>query len=348
MTERNRTAPSGTDLVESLPTDRLVQEAKSFLEAFAQRAMNSIGDKVTETAHSLIENLENREDGSPGVMAAVSGIKAVSEGKSPFRAALGAGATGLKEKVKQSFGGGKSGKKSLKLTTIVETIDVGVPLRLAYDQWTQFKDFPSFMKKVERVEPQEDEEKARASWKAQVFWSHRTWESTVEEQVPDDHIIWRSKGAKGHVDGAVSFSELAPNLTRICLVMEYYPQGLFEQTGNIWRAQGRRARLECKHFQRHAMAHAILKPDEIEGWRGEVREGEIVKTHEEAMEEEKRARDEERNGREEARRRGRGGGRRRRRSESRGERPCGGDDAGTPPPGARERQEARTAPPEER
>jgi hypothetical protein len=193
------------------------------------------------------------------------------------------------------FGGGK-GKKG-KLTSIVETVDVGVPLRLAYNQWTQYEDFSSFMKKVENVERPSEE---KSNWKAQVFWSHRSWEATTQEQVADDHIIWRSKGAKGYVDGAVSFSELAPNLTRITLVMEYHPQGLFEHTGNLWRAQGRRARLEFKHFRRHVMVHAILKADEIEGWRGEIREGEVVKTHEEAMEEEeKRAGEEEPEAREE-------------------------------------------------
>ena len=67
--------------------------------------------------------------------------------------------------------------------------------------------------------------------------------------MPDSHIVWRSKGAKGHVDGAVTFPELGPNLTRVLLVLEYHPQGLFERTGNLWRAQGRRARLEFKHFR---------------------------------------------------------------------------------------------------
>ena len=52
----------------------------------------------------------------------------------------------------------------------------------------------------------------KLSWKAKVFWSSRTWESTIVEQVPDEHIVWRSKGPKGHVDGTVSFHELAPNL----------------------------------------------------------------------------------------------------------------------------------------
>jgi uncharacterized membrane protein len=286
------------DLTEALPTQRLAQEAKSLLEAFAEKILASVGDKVSdkvnEFSSGLLEKVGGEGGGGPGVKAAVSGLTALTQGKGPMRAALGAGATGLKEKVKKLFGGGK-GKKG-KLISIVETIDVGVPLRLAYNQWTQYEDFSSFMKKVENVERPSEE---KSNWKAQVFWSHRNWEATTMEQVADDHIVWRAKGPKGYVDGAVSFSELAPNLTRICLVMEYHAQGLFEHTGNIWRAQGRRARLEFKHFRRHVMAHAILKADEIEGWRGEIREGEVVKTHDEAMEEEERAREEESKTREE-------------------------------------------------
>jgi len=111
--------------------------------------------------------------------------------------------------------------------------------------------------------------------------------------VPDSHIVWRSTGPKGHVDGAVSFTELGPNLTRVLLVLEYWPKGLFERTGNLWRAQGRRARLEFKHFRRHAMTNVLLRQEEVEGWRGEIRDSEVVKTHEEALEEEQRAQEEE-------------------------------------------------------
>src|SRR5258708_1941442 len=169
---------------------------------------------------------------------------------------------------------------------MAETLDVGVALRTTYDLWTQFTDFSTFMKKVENVDQPSDE---KTHWKAQVFLSHREWEATIIEQVPDSHIVWRSKGAKGHVDGAVSFTGLGPNLTRVTLVMEYFPQGLFERTGNLWRAQGRRARLEFKHFRRHAMTQALLHPDEIEGWRGEIHDSEVVKTNEEALEEEQEA-----------------------------------------------------------
>ncbi len=242
MSEEGTPKGKVAGLLEDLPVGRLAHEAKDFLGAYAEKALAAAGEKagqkVSDTAHGLLQKAEQEGGGGPGVKAALSGVGALTEGKGPVRAAASAGMTGLKEKIKQA---GRGGQRKLKLTNIVETIDVGVPLRLAYDQWTQFEDFPTFTKKVEQAE-QTDE--GKTTWKAQVWWSHRIWEASIVEQVPDDHIIWKSKGAKGHVDGAVSFSELAPNLTRICLVMEYHPQGFFERTGNLWRAQGRRARLE--------------------------------------------------------------------------------------------------------
>ena len=263
--------------------ERLRTEARGVLGALGDRALSSVRDKVGGATGRLTDYVEG--GAGPGLMAAVTGTKDLAEGKSPARSALGAGMTAVKEKVGGVFGkgGGGGGGKKLKVTNIVESIDVGVPIKLAYNQWTQFTDFPSFMKKVESVEQSEDE---KLNWKAQVLWSHRTWESTIQEQVPDDKIIWRSKGEKGHVDGAVTFHELAPNLTRILLVLEYHPQGFFEHTGNLWRAQGRRARLELKHFRRHVMSQAILHPDEIEGWRGVIHDGEVVDDHEAALDEE--------------------------------------------------------------
>jgi uncharacterized membrane protein len=267
------------------PVDRLKSEAVGLIDALGDRAMASVREKVEGAAGRLADYADS--GAGSGLVAAVTGAKGLAEGKSPARSLLGAGMTAAKEKVKGMFGrgGGKDGqgKKQLKLTNIAESIDVGVPVRLAYNQWTQFTEFPTFMKKVETVEQAEDE---KLNWKAQVFWSHRTWEATILEQVPDDKIIWRSKGAKGHVDGAVTFHELAPTLTRILLVMEYHPQGLFERTGNLWRAQGRRARLELKHFRRHLMREAVLHPEEIEGWRGVIHDGEVVQDHESALAEE--------------------------------------------------------------
>ncbi len=266
------------------PIDRLKAEARELAGALGSRALASVQQKVQGATGRLTDYVEG--GGGPGLMAAVTGAKDLAQGKGPARSLLGAGMSGLKEKVRGLFGrkGGRGGGRKLKLTNIVESIDVGAPRRLVYNQWTQFPDFAKFMKKVENVDRTDDDNKL--NWKAQVFWSHRTWESTTIEQVPDSHIVWRSKGQKGHVDGVVTFHELTPDLTRILLVLEYHPQGLFEHTGNIWRAQGRRARLELKHFRRHVMTEVLLHPDEIEGWRGEIRDGEVVKDHETALAEE--------------------------------------------------------------
>ena len=185
---------------------------------------------------------------------------------------------------------GGGGDKATKSTNIIESIDVGVPIDVAYNQWTQFGDFSGFMKKVENADHEPDE--AKVTFKAQIFWSHRTWEGKIIEMVPNERIIWKSKGEKGHVDGAVTFHELAPSLTRILVVLEYYPQGLFEKTGNIWEAQGRRARAELRHFRRHVMTRSILEEDELEGWRGEIHDGEIVRDHDEVVEEEEQENEE--------------------------------------------------------
>src|SRR5258705_6005083 len=269
-------------------TDTLRDAGGQLLGAVMQRATSAATDRVADFSDRLTNVSENGESlrsvvRRPG--AEDRGDDEGDDGNEGGSSGIGSVLGGLKEKVQGLFGGGKGGQggKKLKLTNIVETLDVGVPLRTTYDLWTQFTDFSSFMKKVENVDQQSDE---KTHWKAQVFLSHREWDATTVEQVPDSHIVWRSKGAKGHVDGAVTFTSLGPNLTRVTLVMEYFPQGLFERTCNLWRAQGLRARLEFKHFRRHAMTQALLHPDEIEGSRGAMHDSEVVKTNEEALEEE--------------------------------------------------------------
>jgi uncharacterized membrane protein len=252
------------------PLDRLKSEATGLLEALGEKAVTSLKGTVEGATERLTDYTSG--GGSPGLKAAAAGAKSLAEGKSPVSSLLKAGTTAVKDKVSGKGGKGGGGGKGKKVTNIIESIDVGVPIRLAYDQWTRFTDYPGFMKKVESVEQEEDE---KLSWRAQILWSHRNWESTILEQVPDDKIVWRSEGAKGYVDGAVTFHELAPNLTRILMVLEYHPQGFFEHTGNLWRAQGRRVRLELKHFRRHIMTEAILHADEIEGWRGTISDGEV-------------------------------------------------------------------------
>ncbi|WP_026534525.1 SRPBCC family protein [Arthrobacter sp. H14] len=270
-------------LADKLPLGSLKDTAADYGKSLINSTLGKASGKVEELTGKITDFGEN--GGSLKGQAASGGAKAMAKGESPAKGAIGGVFSGIKDKVKDVFtGGGGSGSKSQKLVNLVEWIDVGVPVTVAYNQWTQFEDWSDFMKKVENVEHSQEE--GTVKFKGQVFLSHRTWDATIKEMVPDDRIIWTSTGQKGHLDGSVTFHEYGPRLTKICIVVEYYPQGLFEKTAQIWRAVGRRVRVEMKRYVRHVMTTTILDPDAAEGWRGEIRDEEIVRTHEEVVEEE--------------------------------------------------------------
>ena len=150
-----------------------------------------------------------------------------------------------------------------KTVNIVEQIDIGVPRSVAYNQWTQFEEFGRFTKGVEEVD-QKDE--AMLRWRVKIAFSTRAWKSQITEQVPDQRIAWTSSGDKGTVDGVVTFHEITPDLTRVLLDLEYHPSGFVEKLGNLWRAQGRRARLDLKKFRVFVMSRG----EETGSWRGEI------------------------------------------------------------------------------
>lgn len=116
-------------------------------------------------------------------------------------------------------------------TTVIEHIDAGVPVDVAYEQWTTFGEFAEFL------DPGH----------AQVL-----------EDVPKERLVWRSRPGKGHIDGAVTFHELAPQLARIVVVLEAHPRGIVERTGSLLRPTGRRLRSELGNFERHVMAECVL------------------------------------------------------------------------------------------
>ncbi|MGV9390928.1 SRPBCC family protein [Streptomyces olivaceus] len=272
------------DVAQSEAADRLKSEVQDYLAAQATRLLTGVGTKLGETTGKLNDIAEGN---SPGfAKLALDGGRKLAEGKSPVRAAFEVGAGKVKDNVVGAFknltGGGRGRKKGgggQKPTVIIEYVDVGVPVRTAYDQWTQYQDFSTFAKGVKSANRGDD---TSSDWQLKVFWSNRSWKAKTTEQVPDDRISWTSEGAKGTTKGVVSFHELADNLTRVILVVEYYPKGLFEKTGNIWRAQGRRARLDLKNYVRHI----TFKGEADDGWRGEIRDGEVVRSHEDAVAEE--------------------------------------------------------------
>ncbi|WP_037578063.1 SRPBCC family protein [Phaeacidiphilus oryzae] len=274
--------------------DRVREGIVSYLGAGAQHLTDKAGDKVSDLADRLTDAADNG-----GVLGGAGGR--ILRGDSPLKALVSEQAKSIKdpivEKTKGLFGGGGNGgdggggngggggggkgqSGDTKVTNIVETVDIGLPVRTVYDHWTQYEKFSTFTKGVRSVSQSDETE---SDWKVKVGPSTRGWKATVQEQVPDERIVWTSEGAKGSTRGSITFHELAPNLTRIVVVVEYYPAGFFEKTGNLWRAQGRRLRLDLKHFARYVTLGA---DEEVEGWRGEIRDGEVVRSHEEAMEDE--------------------------------------------------------------
>ena len=148
------------------------------------------------------------------------------------------------------------------MSTIHRAIEVAVPIRTAYDQWTQFEGFPTFMEGVERVEQLDDR---RLRWTAEILGQKRTWDAEITRQEPDTCIAWQStSGAKN--DGIVTFESLSPDRTRIALRLDVEPDGPIENLGDKIGAIDRRVKGDLERFR-----------DFIEGtrvptgaWRGTI------------------------------------------------------------------------------
>ncbi|HJV15592.1 MAG TPA: SRPBCC family protein [Propionibacteriaceae bacterium] len=273
-----RESGAAESLASQLGLNRLGEQLQGLLSAMAERGVSAVTDRLDGTAGKAAKNMAGGDSAPKAALKA--GVQSVKDtGASAVSSAM--------DKVGDVFSGDSDEKgkkdKQFKFINIVEELDLPVPRAVAYRAWTQFEEFPSFMKKVENVEQQEDD---TVEWKAQIFWSHRSWTAEIIDQVPNERVVWRSKGEKGHVDGAITFHELTPDLTRMLVNLEYYPQGLFERTGNLWRAQGRRVRLELKFFRRYVTSHVLLHQDEVEGWSGEIHDGDVTEPSSDSSEQE--------------------------------------------------------------
>lgn len=279
-------APEDQDSKKGGGLEELGRELVSYLSHLTQGLVDKTEGKLGDVVGRLADSATESQDASPAMKAGARALK----GENPASSFMKEQAKGLGGKIKGAIpgmgggdgegGGGGGGGGNVKVINIIESIDIPVPIRTVYDQWTQLEEFGSFTKGVQNVDAKDE---VTTSWKAKIAFSNRSWTATVQEQVPDERIHWTSEGAKGSTEGVVTFHELGPNLTRIVVVVEYTPAGFFEKTANIWRAQGRRLRLDLKHFARHVTLHA---DEDLEGWRGEIQDGEVVSSGEEEEPEE--------------------------------------------------------------
>jgi len=150
------------------------------------------------------------------------------------------------------------------MSTIEQSVDVEVPVRTAYNQWTQFEEFPRFMEGVERVDQIGD---TRLHWVAEIAGARREWDAEIVEQAPDNRIAWKAiSGA--HNDGVVTFHRIDDDRTRIMLQLEFDPEGFVERAGDALGIVRARTHGDLNRFKDFIEAEG----HESGAWRGEVKQ----------------------------------------------------------------------------
>ena len=149
------------------------------------------------------------------------------------------------------------------MATVEESIDVHVPVRTAYNQWTQFEEFPRFMDGVEEVRQLDD---THMHWVAEVGGTREEWDAEVTEQIPDERVAWRAVSGKENA-GVVTFHRLNEDTTRIMLQLDWEPEGMKERAGEMAGVDTRRIRGDLERFKEYIESRGA----ETGGWRGEVR-----------------------------------------------------------------------------
>jgi uncharacterized membrane protein len=151
------------------------------------------------------------------------------------------------------------------MSTVEKSIEVNVPVSAAYNQWTQFEDFPKFMEGIEQVTQIDD---THLHWHASIGGVDKEWDAEITQQMPDERIAWQSvRGAPN--SGVVTFEELSANSTRVTVRMQYEPEGVIESTGDAVGVLSSRVEGDLERFKEFLESRG----QETGAWRGTVSSG---------------------------------------------------------------------------
>jgi uncharacterized membrane protein len=149
------------------------------------------------------------------------------------------------------------------MSVIEKSIEINVPVRAAYNQWTQFEEFPKFMEGVKQVKQLDDK---HLQWKADVGGKEKEWKAEITEQIPDERIAWTSRGGAINA-GVVTFHRLSDSKSKVMLQMEYDPQGFVENVGDAVGVVTQRVQGDLERFKQY-----IENRGQVTGaWRGTVK-----------------------------------------------------------------------------
>jgi uncharacterized membrane protein len=148
------------------------------------------------------------------------------------------------------------------MPSVTKSIDVAVPVRTAYDQWTQFETFPEFMGGVEKITQTDD---AHAHWVTRVGGVEREFDSEITEQHPDERVAWKSTDGTTHA-GVVTFHRLAESETRVTVQLDWAADGLVEKAGALVGIDDHQVNSDLKRFKDY-----IESKGHADGaWRGDI------------------------------------------------------------------------------
>ncbi len=150
------------------------------------------------------------------------------------------------------------------MSSVTKSIEVNVPVHVAYNQWTQFEEFPKFMDGVQAVQQLDDK---HLHWRAKIGGKEEEWDAEITEQILDRRIAWRSTSGTPNA-GVVTFQSSAPSSTQVTLQMDYEPQSLSEKVGDALGFMDRRVQGDLDRFKDFIESRG--RP--TGGWRGTIEE----------------------------------------------------------------------------
>ncbi|MEX2447330.1 MAG: SRPBCC family protein [Solirubrobacterales bacterium] len=148
------------------------------------------------------------------------------------------------------------------MASVQESIEVDVPARTAYNQWTQFEEFPRFMEGVEEVRQLDD---THIRWRADIWGKKKEWTAEITEQRPDERVAWKNVDGAENA-GVISFHRVGEGRARITAQIEAEPEGMVEATGDLIGVLDRRVKGDLRRFKEFIEASG----GETGAWRGEV------------------------------------------------------------------------------
>jgi Polyketide cyclase / dehydrase and lipid transport len=171
----------------------------------------------------------------------------------------------------ESKGKGTPGVGKGRRMPIQQAVDIGVPLSTAYNQWTQFEEWPQFMHRLDQATQEDD---CTVSFRTKVWGMSKEFTGQIVEQRPDERIQWSVNEGVIHT-GVVTFHELAPNLTRVQVSLDVEPGSLIEKAARGMRHVKRAVRGDLARFK----AYIEMQEAETGAWRGAIHDGELVEEH---------------------------------------------------------------------